>query len=241
MAHLTRPRAWYEGWMVGDVQTEAERAGRKRDVAGELVRVIAEGHFDSETLQEMILLLDHECLCFEPVQDPSIAEQPPSSALKTPSADKILDTLEECLVRSIGPTSHFERELQARALMSALALLHGQGVRAFASDRYEKLRDKFRKLFEDLQWSRIRGPFSREKYRQFQCAYLLCSASEYANYFGRAQPRTVTALSRLTNLLFAGASVTAVAITVRFICHPFTLVKQLTHDRATQRALCGQP
>jgi hypothetical protein len=224
-----RPPSWYESWIVEDANKEGARAERKREEARKLEEAIDSGHYDSDTLQEIIQLLDHECICYEPVHDPN-SRNPPTSALKTNWTSNILNKLSKCLVQAISPSSHFERELQSRALISALALLRAQDVNAFETSQYDLLVNQFKSRFQDLQ--RLRpaardGMFTREKFRQFQSSYLLCSAAEYATYFRRAEPILITALLRLTDLFCVGAST---AILVHTVC---SLVFMMNLDYTT--------
>ena len=222
-----RPLSWYESWIIEDASKGGGRAERKREEARKLEEAIDSGHHGSDTLQEMIQLLDHECLCYEPIHDP---RNPPTRALGTNWTSTILNKLSNCLVRAISPSSHFERELQSRALISSLALLRAQDVNAFEARQYDLLLNQFRSRFQDLQ--RLQptfrdGMFTRERFRQFQSSYLLCSGAEYARYFRRAEPIFVTVLLRLTDLLYIGAST---AILVHTVC---SLVLMMNLDYTT--------
>src|ERR1700722_13016307 len=166
-----RPLSWYESWIIEDANGEGGRAKRKREEAQKLEEAIGSGHYDSDTLQEIIQLLDDECLRYEHVHDPPlpISCNPPTSALGTNWTSNILNKLSKCLVQAISPPSHFERELQSRALISTLALLRAQGVNAFETSQYGLLLNQFKSRFQDLR--RLRpaardGPFTRERFRQ---------------------------------------------------------------------------
>jgi hypothetical protein len=216
----TRPLSWYESWIIEDANGQGRRAERKREEARKLEEAIDSGHFNADTLQEIIQILDHESLCYEPVHEPrsSISHTPPTSAFGANWTSAILNKLSKCLVPAINSSSHFERELQCRALISALALLRAQGVNAFEIGQYDRLLNQFKSRFQDLRRlpSATRdGPFTREKFRQFQSSYLLCSGAEYATYFERAEPIFITALLRLTDLFYIGAST---AILVHTVC-----------------------
>jgi hypothetical protein len=206
-----RPLSWYESWIIEGADGEGGRAKRKEE-AKKLEKAIDSSDYNSNTLQEIIQLLDHECLCYEPISD-----NPPTSVLGTNWTSAILNKLSECLVRAISPSSHFERELQSRALISTLALLRAQDVRALEVNQYDLLFNQFKSRFQDLQRlgsGSQSGPFTREKFRKFQSSYLLCSGAEYATYFERAEPILITTLSRLINFIYVGASATILAHTV---------------------------
>lgn len=222
-----RPLSWYESWIIEDANNEGGRAERKWEEARKLEEAIDSGHHDSDTLQEIIQLLDHECLCYGPIHDPS---NRPTSALGTNWTSTILNKLSNCLVQAISPSSHFERELQSRALISTLTLLRAQDVNAFEAKQYDRLLNQFKSRFQDLRNLQPvfrDGMFTREKFRQFQSSYLLCLGAEYARYFRRAEPIFITAVSRLTDLLYIGAST---AILVHTVC---SLVFMMNLDYTT--------
>jgi hypothetical protein len=114
-----RSLSWYESWIIEGADGEGGRAKRKKDEAKKLEKAIDSRDYNSNTLQEIIQLLDHECLC-----------NPPTSVLGINWTFTILNKFSECLVRAIGPSSHFERELQSRVLISTFALFRAQDVNA---------------------------------------------------------------------------------------------------------------
>jgi hypothetical protein len=205
--------SWYESWIIEDVSSEVGRAEKKREEARKLENAIDSCDYGSDTLQEIIQLLDHETLCYE-VHDPRLR---PTIALRKSWTPNILNKLSDCLVQAISFSSHFERELQSRALISTLALLRAQGVKAFEKSQYDQLLDRFKTRFQDLrnlQPAARDGLFTLERFRQFQSSYLLCSGAEYATYFERAEPIFITALLRLTDLFYIGASTAILVHTV---------------------------
>jgi hypothetical protein len=214
MAFNKRLLLWYESWIIEGANDEGGRAERKWEEAQKLEQAIDSTHHGSDTLQKIIQLFDHECLCYGTIHDPS---NRPTRALRTNWTSTILNKLSNCLIQAISPSSHFERELQSRALISTLALLRAQDVNAFEAKQYDRLFNQFKDRFQDLrnvQPVSRDGPFTQEKFRQIQSSYLLCSGAEYAKYFRRAEPIFITALSRLTDLLYVGASTAIWAHTV---------------------------
>lgn len=170
-----------------------------------------QGHaYDSQTLEEIILILDHECLCRKS-EDGCLGRNITNllqHRLETSHTDELIVQISACLVRSINPASHYICELQARALVSALALLHAQGVRALQAEFHESLRAQFNSRFQDLlglpDGSDI---FSVEIYRRVQCSYFLCLGAEYAKQFVQARPIVLTVLSRAVSLILVGISI----------------------------------
>jgi hypothetical protein len=216
----SRPNSWYRSWMVVDGENAEERDAKRREVAKELREAVETHHYDSQTLEEIVQVLDHEILCSRPTvneleddirtyRNGEDLRPRDLSVLCTPGIDHFLTTLSDCLVRSINKSSHYERELQSRSLISALALLRAQRVESHQTDHYDLLRSRFEERFRDLQWQRkLSGPFTREKFRHFQCSYLLCAGAEYAKMFGRARPHAVSVLSRAVDVALLGVSIT---------------------------------
>ncbi len=63
MASLQRPLFWYESWMVG--KSEAPATSARKRVTEELLLAVRDHVYDTQTLEEIILVIDHECLCHE--------------------------------------------------------------------------------------------------------------------------------------------------------------------------------
>jgi hypothetical protein len=224
MAHSRWPPSTYEGWMVGDMSTADTRRDevfQRQGLVRDLEKTIEEGQFSADHLREMIKILDHEYLCVE-LEQQHFQDYPelPIRALGAQWTLRILVKLSECLVHSINDSSHFERELQSRAISSALTLLRAYRVEAIHVQQYDALYARLGARFQDLQWQRTRsGLFTRERFRQFQCSYLLCSGAEYARQFRRAQPLVANVISRLVNVLFAGIFIAVPSATV---CAPYS-------------------
>ena len=235
MSSFNKRLTRYESWIIEDANDESGRAKRKLEEANKLEEEIDRGHHGSDTLQDIIQLLDHECLCYVPIHD----SNRPTRALRTTWTSTILNKLSSCLVQAISPSSHFERELQSRALISALMLLRAQDVDAFQVKQYDLLLNQFKSRFQDLrnlQPVSRDGMFTREKFRQFQSSYLLCSGAEYARYFKRAEPLFITAVSRLTELLYIGASTAVLVHTVRSLVF---MVNLLHNTHTCQGGITG--
>lgn len=209
--------------MVVEGGDAEERDTKRWEVAKELRDAVDTRHYDSQTLEEIIQVLDHEILCSRPkVNEDEVrsylsgADLRPRdpSVLCTPWTDDLLKTLSDCLIRSISSSSHYERELQSRSLISTLALLRAQRVESHQTDYYDLLRTRFKERFRDLQWQRNlsgdSGLLTREKFRHVQCSYLLCAGAEYAKLFQRARPFAVSALSRAVDVALLGISIALV-------------------------------
>jgi hypothetical protein len=207
--------------MVVEGGDAKERDTKRWEVAKELRDVVGTRQYDSQTLEEIIQVLDHEILSSRPkvnedevrlYQIPTDLQPRNESVLYTPWTDELLKTLSDCLIRSINSSSHYERELQSRSLISTLALLRAQGVESHQTDYYDLLRSRFEDRFRDLQFQRkLTGPLTREKFRHVQCSYLLCAGAEYAKFFQRARPFAVSALSRAVDVAFLVISIALAA------------------------------
>ncbi|MCJ1389386.1 hypothetical protein MMC18_002243 [Xylographa bjoerkii] len=189
----------------------------RRAIVTELQTAIQDHQFDSETLEDIILILQHECLCWQYKNDGNLLAGQDAGAFRNtlePSrTNQLVVQLSSCLVRAIGPSSHYERELQSKALLSALALLHAQGVRSLQTTFHDNLRAELAARFQDLQGvPGQRAVFSMETVRKSQCGYYLCLGAEYAKHFSRAEPVVVSVVSSVVSLLIVGASITSTAM-----------------------------
>lgn len=213
MTRLRRPLAWYADWMLGDSASDSIASTRCK-VVGDLQDAVQSGHFDSQTLEEITLLLDHECLCLELVR---IGQNARAEALQAPWTSRLVVQLSSRLSQTVYPSLSLERELQFRALLSALALQRAQSVAAFQPDHHKLINDQITKRFSELQWQQMTssGDLTPERYRKYQASFLLSATGEYVKSFDQAQPLVVALLSRAMNIILTGGSV-AMAITTVF-------------------------
>jgi len=217
---MIRPSFWYKEWMdVGVTRDDANTVTRKREeVAVELLDVIKATRFNAQTIEELTQVVDHECLCLRTTINDQIA------AFQKSWTATLLIELSKCLFQTIYAESYYERELQARALFSALALQRAQKTEAFEPGYHRKMRERLENGYRELQWQRSwSGSFSREKFRKFQSSYLLCACAEYVRGFDVARPVMAAAISKAINFILAGGSL-ALAITTVF---PNTKLLQL--------------
>ena len=193
---------------------DATLSTTRKAVVADLQTAIEKNQFDSETLEDVVLILEHECLCWKYKNDGKVAAGQDAGAFRqtlvTSQTDQLVVQLSDCLVRSISPSSHYERELQSKALLSALALLHAQGVRALQATFHDDLRARIAERFKDLQGvPGQKAVFNAETVRKIQSGYYLCLAAEYAKHFQRAEPIVVSVVSSVVGLLVVGASITS--------------------------------
>jgi hypothetical protein len=184
----------------------------------ELQTAVQNHQFDSQTLEDIILILWHECLCCKYEADGSLISTEKDSGafrqtLETPQASQLVELLSSCLVQVISPSTHYLRELQSKALLSALTLLHAHGVIALQANFHDQLQTQLAARFRDLQSvPGQRAVFTAETIRKLQCGYYLCLGAEYAKHFRKAEPVVISVVSRVVNLLSVGASVTSAAM-----------------------------
>jgi hypothetical protein len=218
MSRLRRPAEWYAGWMnfSDDGKSELAITNRRKE-ADDLLKNIQDGHFDADTLEELTEVLDHEIFYLETPENRTNQQRRSSIALQKPWTGKLVTELARCLFQTIYPESYYERELQFRALFSTLVLQRAQGTEARQVDHYEELLGQFQKGHKDLQWQKPwSGDFTKQRFRKYQCSYMLVSIAEYAKNFRREEPVVVDLLSRALKLLIAGGSLALTAATVRF-------------------------
>ena len=205
MNNLRRGPGWYEQWIAGPAAEV-----RRREVAKELEQSIQSGHYDSETFEEFIQLVNHERLCVE-LQDTPEGPEKYRTALSENWTIQTIERVSDCLVRTDSRSSHYERELQSRLILSLLALLRAQGVSALHTNLYSTLHSHFEERYRDLQWNpQTASTFTRERFRRVQCSYLLCAGAEYSRHFRQAQPLLALTLSRVASLFFSILSIASI-------------------------------
>lgn len=201
--------------MVGS-PTESAADARKR-VAKGLLFLIKDREYDSQTLEEILLVIDHECLCREVgprgVQGASDIFQ---STIGIVVVGDFADQLSSCLVPFNHVSSHFERALQCRALLSVLTLLHIHGVRGQQVESHTKWQKQIKQRFRDRVWQPGESTdFSPEVFHTIQCSHLLSLvAAYYSQHFIRAEPIASVLLDLANNLMRIGVA----ALNVAFVC-----------------------
>src|SRR5204862_3144055 len=110
--------------------------------ADKLLSNIDKDRFSAETLAGLTKVLDHECLCLETINCNQDQYPQKARALWIPWTAKLVEKLSDWLNTSIWPEVHFQRELQLRALLSALALQLAHNTAALKSNNYVTLQRK---------------------------------------------------------------------------------------------------
>lgn len=202
MSRLKRPVDWYATWMgpAGRDDTETAAESRRKE-ANQLLSNIRDGHLDADTLEELIQILDYECLHLRT-----------RAALRPSWTSQLVTQLSSCMFQVVYPASYYERELQFRALLSALALQWAQGAKCHQTDHHNDLQGQFRKGHRDLQWQQPPSrEFSTERFRFYQCSFLLVTVVEYSKNFQKDEPVIAELLNRAMNLLLVGSSIALAA------------------------------
>ncbi|KAL8668386.1 MAG: hypothetical protein Q9168_006984 [Polycauliona sp. 1 TL-2023] len=143
---------------------------------------------------------------------------------------------QECLLRSIDPNAHATvstgtvvqitlylsgpllqwsdsqsgrfRDLQLRALIAALALLHHSGLTELTAEPHEQLRLNIAARFNDIIDGRRASHMSLEdRIRKADALYLIRLVAQYFSLIKRAQPLSDAASIPIIGLVLAGASV----------------------------------
>ena len=216
---IKRPKEWYAGWMTVDDEDKNEIAIRnRRQVAHELLQNVQEGHFDADTFEELNQVVDHECYYLKTLNKTKGQVRRNSNALYTPWTVKLSTQLSSCLFQTIYPESYYERELQFRAMFSALILQRAQGIEGFQVDHHDEMRRLFQKSHKDLQWQKPwSGNFAKERFRKYQCSYVLVAISEYAKNFRREEPQIINIISSAIEIIATGASIAIASTTVSMV------------------------
>lgn len=190
--------------MIGTPQTPPATA--RALLAEELLAAIKNSSYDSQTLQEIVLVIDHECLCRES-QDrfPNLRRPDDISnrAIATSVIGDFAEQLSSCLVHHINASSRLIRELQFRALLSVLALLQLDGVHAVHADVHRKWQTKINNRFRELIWLPGQSPrLSTETFPRVQCAHLISlGAAYYSQQFVPAEPVAARILAIGSNVM----------------------------------------
>ncbi|KAI9861443.1 MAG: hypothetical protein M1813_005340 [Trichoglossum hirsutum] len=240
MVRKTRASVWYGSWMdVGDRGGGVDILEKRMEVAEQLLDTITKPRFDAQTFDELTQVLDHECLCLRAAGHNGGQHTATVAALRNSWTSSLVTKLSQCLFQTIYAESHYERELQARALFSALALQRARETSTFAPGHHQAICKRLKDGYRELQWQKKwSGPFSREKFRKFQCSFLLCACAEYMKGFDVARPVVADVLSRTIGLILAGGSL-AMAITTGW--GPGSLQSLIEALDRAFRPLCESP
>jgi hypothetical protein len=213
MDALQRPPLSQYNWILGT--SEAPPASVRKQVAKSLLESIKDRDYDTQTLREILLLIDHECLCRELERKESQGSKDIfQTTIATAAVGDFADHLCSCLVPHINASSHSERLLQFRALLSVLALLNLHGVKAHHSEFYEKRRHEINKRFQEIQWLPEESTeFSVEAFHIVQCSHLISMVAAYSTqHFIRAEPKSAVLLDIANNVMQLGVIAVNIAL-----------------------------
>lgn len=203
MAPLERSLSWYKSWVIDTPESPSTTA--RAHVARELLEAIQSRNYDNQTLKEIILVLDHECLHRVRLRLNNLHKEE-DIAIGTPVIGDFAEQLLGCLVQHINPSSHLLRELQCRALLSVLALLQLDGVREIQTDVHTRWQNQIKERFRDLV--SLPGEstgFSTNTYLRVQCSHLLSlGAAYYAQQFVGAELRCERILDLASSVMQLG-------------------------------------
>jgi hypothetical protein len=190
--------------MIGT--SEAPAASTRNLVAGELAQTIADSRHDSQTLQEILLVINHECLCREVESSTDSSSRDVFQGwIGTSAVGKLAHQLSSCRVQYIDASSHIERELQCRALLSVVALLHLRGVAAHEADSQTRWQRQINNLFRDLVWLPTESTvLSSETFHRLQASHLLSLAAAHAQQIPRAEPTSAVVLPMVGDVVQLG-------------------------------------
>ena len=170
--------------------TEATAATLRKLAAKELLQAIKENDYDAQTLEEIILIIDHEYLCCRLQESPALRTKF-EMGISISMLGDFADHLSSCLVTFINPSSHFERQLQCRALLGVFAVLHLRGVTAQQTQSQAKWQNNLNGRFQDLVWlPEETSRFTANVFHKMQCSHLVSLWASFAQKFTKAEPKT---------------------------------------------------
>ncbi len=199
-----------EIWIIGTA-AESAASARKR-VAKGLLLLLKDRDYDSQNLEEILLVIDHECLCLElNSTDVHGWNDIFESTIEVPAVADFADQLSSCLVLFDHVSSHFDRAVQCRALLSVLALLKTHKARVQQADSHTKWQKQINGRFRDQVWRPGESTeFSAEVFSATQCSHLITLVAAYnAQHFVRAESTASILLDLGNNMMRIG--VTAVS------------------------------
>ncbi|KAL8888602.1 MAG: hypothetical protein Q9215_003992 [Flavoplaca cf. flavocitrina] len=145
--------------------------------------------------------IEQECLlrCIDP------------KANTTVSTGTIIQTtlyLSGSLLQWSDPQSGRFRDIQLRALVAAIALLHHSGLTELTAEPHEQLRLNIAARFNDIiDGRRASRSTLEDRMRKADALYLIRLAAQYFSLIKRAQPISDAAPVPILGLVFAGASI----------------------------------
>lgn len=100
------------------------------------------------------------------------------------------------------------RDIQLRALVAALALLHHSGLTELTAEPHDQLRSNIAARFNDIiDGRRASRSTLEDRMRKADALYLIRLAAQYFSLIKRAQPISDAAPIPILGLVFAGASI----------------------------------
>ena len=152
-------------------------------------------------LSDLQKSIEQECLlrCIDP------------RANTTVSTGTIIQTtlyLSGSLLQWSDPQSGRFRDIQLRALVAAIALLHHIGLTELTAEPHEQLRLNIAARFNDIiDGRRASRSTLEDRMRKADALYLIRLAAQYFSLIKRAQPISDAAPVPILGLVFAGASI----------------------------------
>ena len=161
-------------------------------------------------LYDLLLILDRKCLqhatdtVLEPAQD---------SASEVETIVELAIFLSGPLNQCGYPSGSLFQEIQLRALISSLALLHHNGVHTLDSEVYDKLRLKnISARFQKIAFQLHRTSELTNKIRFAPNVYLVQLASQYVSFIHRGDSPWSSVFGPTLDILFSAISLVGAAI-----------------------------
>ena len=161
-------------------------------------------------LYDLLLILDRKCLqhatdtVLEPAQD---------SASEVEAVVELAIFLSGPLNQCGYSSTFLFQEIQLRALISSLALLHHNGVHTLDSDVYDKLRLKnLSARFQKIAFQVHRTSKMADRIRYAPNVYLAQLASQYVSFIHRGDSPWSSVFGPTLDILFSAISLVGAAI-----------------------------
>ncbi|KAL8767351.1 MAG: hypothetical protein Q9209_006114 [Squamulea sp. 1 TL-2023] len=160
----------------------------------------------TQELSEFHRAIDRECLLRS--LNPSAGQ-----TVSTGTLIQITLYLSSPLLQWSDSQSGRFRDIQLRALVAALALLHHSGLTELTADPYDQLRMNIAGRFNDIiDGRRASQIILEDRIRKADALYLIRLAAQYFSLIKRAQPLSDAVPIPIIGLVLAGASIVSASI-----------------------------
>ena len=116
------------------------------------------------------------------------------------------ERLSSCLTQTGSPERAVYREVQLRALVSSLALLHHRKVHTLDNSAWNRLNANIKERFHDITWQIKNASIDTDRIRHTTCVYLVQLASQYLSFIQCGDAKVPFVVGPVVKILFASLS-----------------------------------